>query len=58
MNSDLEQLYRRIVFSILTGNTDDHLRNHGFVRAGRAWAVSRHGVDTGVGVGIGFGGFG
>ena len=39
-NSNLEQLYRRIVFSILTGNTDDHLRNHGFVRAGRAWALS------------------
>jgi serine/threonine-protein kinase HipA len=40
VNSDLEQLYRRIVFSILTGNTDDHLRNHGLVRAGRAWALS------------------
>jgi serine/threonine-protein kinase HipA len=40
VNSDLEQLYRRIVFSILTGNTDDHLRNHGFVRAGRAWTLS------------------
>jgi serine/threonine-protein kinase HipA len=40
VNSNLEQLYRRIVFSILTGNTDDHLRNHGFVRAGRAWALS------------------
>lgn len=40
VRSDLDQLYRRIVFSILTGNTDDHLRNHGFIRRGRAWALS------------------
>lgn len=40
VNADLEQLYRRIVFSILTGNTDDHLRNHGFLRRGRAWTLS------------------
>jgi serine/threonine-protein kinase HipA len=28
---DLEQLWRRIVFSICISNTDDHLRNHGFL---------------------------
>ncbi len=28
---DLIQLWRRIVFSILISNTDDHLRNHGFL---------------------------
>ncbi len=28
--SDLEQLWRRILFNILVSNTDDHLRNHGF----------------------------
>lgn len=28
---DLEQLWRRIVFSICVSNTDDHLRNHGFI---------------------------
>ena len=28
---DLRQLWRRIAFSILISNTDDHLRNHGFV---------------------------
>jgi serine/threonine-protein kinase HipA len=28
--ADTHQLYRRIVFSILIHNTDDHLRNHGF----------------------------
>ncbi|TVQ73974.1 MAG: type II toxin-antitoxin system HipA family toxin [Balneolaceae bacterium] len=30
-NGDLEQLWRRIVFNILVANTDDHLRNHGFL---------------------------
>ncbi|GAI49848.1 unnamed protein product, partial [marine sediment metagenome] len=28
VNEDLEQLWRRIVFSICVSNTDDHLRNH------------------------------
>jgi serine/threonine-protein kinase HipA len=27
---DTHQLFRRIVFSVLIHNTDDHLRNHGF----------------------------
>ncbi|MCP9490148.1 MAG: type II toxin-antitoxin system HipA family toxin [Solirubrobacteraceae bacterium MAG38_C4-C5] len=30
---DLRELWRRIAFSILISNTDDHLRNHGFLRA-------------------------
>ena len=30
-NRDLAQLWRRIVFSICISNTDDHLRNHGFL---------------------------
>lgn len=29
--NDAEQLWRRIVFNILVSNTDDHLRNHGFL---------------------------
>lgn len=32
--SDMEALWRRIVFSVLISNTDDHLRNHGFLYAG------------------------
>jgi serine/threonine-protein kinase HipA len=28
---DAEQLYRRVVFSVLISNVDDHLRNHGFL---------------------------
>jgi serine/threonine-protein kinase HipA len=31
---DMHALWRRIVFSILISNTDDHLRNHGFLYAG------------------------
>ena len=37
---DLKELFRRVVFSILTNNTDDHLRNHGFLRQGNAWKLS------------------
>lgn len=38
---DMEQLWRRIVFSILISNTDDHLRNHGFLYVGKAgWRLS------------------
>jgi serine/threonine-protein kinase HipA len=39
--ADLAQLWRRIVFSILISNTDDHLRNHGFLhRHGDAWQLA------------------
>lgn len=38
---DMHGLWRRIVFSILISNTDDHLRNHGFLWAGPAgWRLS------------------
>lgn len=38
---DMRLLWRRIVFSILISNTDDHLRNHGFLYAGQAgWRLS------------------
>ena len=38
---DMRELWRRIVFSILISNTDDHLRNHGFLYAGPAgWRLS------------------
>jgi serine/threonine-protein kinase HipA len=39
--ADLRQLWRRIAFSILISNTDDHLRNHGFLHErGDSWALS------------------
>lgn len=40
VNQDLHQLWRRIVFNILVSNTDDHLRNHGFLRAPQGWRLS------------------
>lgn len=40
VNSDLEELWRRIVFSICVSNTDDHLRNHGFLLEPGGWKRS------------------
>ena len=37
---DLEQLWRRMVFNILVSNTDDHLRNHGFILTPQGWRLS------------------
>jgi len=41
-SADLRELWRRIIFTILVSNSDDHLKNHGFVYAGnRRWRLSR-----------------
>ncbi|WP_299008192.1 type II toxin-antitoxin system HipA family toxin [uncultured Shewanella sp.] len=37
---DLAQLWRRIVFNIAISNTDDHLRNHGFLLTSQGWRLS------------------
>lgn len=37
---DLSELWRRIVFYMAVSNTDDHLRNHGFVLAKDGWSLS------------------
>jgi serine/threonine-protein kinase HipA len=37
---DLRQLWRRIAFSVAIHNTDDHLRNHGFLRRGSGWRLA------------------
>jgi serine/threonine-protein kinase HipA len=38
---DLRRLWRRMAFSVLISNTDDHLRNHGFLHgSGDSWALS------------------
>jgi len=37
---DLNELWRRIVFSIAIRNTDDHLRNHGFLLTRDGWRLS------------------
>jgi serine/threonine-protein kinase HipA len=39
--SDRIELFRRVAFSILISNTDDHLRNHGFLWLGNdGWTLS------------------
>jgi serine/threonine-protein kinase HipA len=39
--ADLRQLWRRMAFSVLISNTDDHLRNHGFLHQhAESWALS------------------
>ena len=40
VDSDLEQLFRRVLFNVLVGNTDDHLRNHGFLREASGWRLA------------------
>ena len=38
---DLTELWKRIVFSVLISNTDDHLRNHGFLYIdNKGWSLS------------------
>lgn len=37
---NLHQLWRRIVFNIAISNTDDHLRNHGFILKDEGWILS------------------
>lgn len=39
--TDGAELWRRIVFSVMISNTDDHLRNHGFLYEGqKGWRLS------------------
>jgi serine/threonine-protein kinase HipA len=38
---DMAELWRRIVFTVMISNTDDHLRNHGFIyERSRGWRLS------------------
>lgn len=37
---DRRNLFERMVFNILCGNTDDHLRNHGFLWNRKGWSLS------------------
>jgi serine/threonine-protein kinase HipA len=37
---DLEQLWRRMLFNVLVSNTDDHMRNHGFILTDTGWRLS------------------
>jgi serine/threonine-protein kinase HipA len=54
VDHDLEELWRRIVFNICVSNTDDHLRNHGFLLTSKGWILSPaydlNPVETGTGL--------
>jgi len=41
VEENLHQLWRRIVFNIAISNTDDHLRNHGFILTNEGWILSQ-----------------
>ena len=40
VTTNLEELFRRILFSVCVSNTDDHLRNHGFLYTEAGWIIS------------------
>lgn len=40
VDANLHQLWRRMVFNIAVSNTDDHLRNHGFLLTDKGWILS------------------
>ena len=40
IDKDLKQLWRRIILNIAISNTDDHLRNHGFILTEKGWILS------------------
>jgi serine/threonine-protein kinase HipA len=40
VQGDLEQLFRRVLFNVLVGNRDDHLRNHGFMLEATGWRLA------------------
>src|SRR5690554_5902158 len=58
VNDNLEQLWRRIVFNIAISNTDDHLRNHGFMLTNQGWILSPaydiNPIETGTGLKLNF----
>ncbi|MDE6548269.1 MAG: type II toxin-antitoxin system HipA family toxin [Muribaculaceae bacterium] len=40
VEKNLEELYRRVAFYIIVGNSDDHFRNHGFLLTRKGWELS------------------
>lgn len=37
---DVHELFRRVAFTLLVGNLDDHMRNHGLLRTKTGWRLS------------------
>lgn len=40
IENNIEELYRRVAFYIIVGNSDDHFRNHGFLLSRKGWRLS------------------
>lgn len=40
VTANLGELFRRVLFSVCVSNTDDHLRNHGFLFTEAGWTLS------------------
>ncbi len=40
VRDNLIELYRRVAFNVMFGNTDDHFRNHGFLLTPKGWTLS------------------
>lgn len=38
--ADREELFRRVAFNLMVNNSDDHMRNHGFLRGKAGWRLS------------------
>ena len=38
--NDIQELWKRIAFSVAVSNTDDHLRNHGFLLTSKGWKLA------------------
>ena len=40
VESNLQELFRRVAFNICIGNSDDHFRNHGFLLTAKGWTLA------------------
>ena len=40
VRQNLRELYHRVAFNVMFGNTDDHFRNHGFLLTPKGWTLS------------------
>ena len=40
VQQNLRELYRRVAFNVMFGNSDDHFRNHGFLLTPKGWTLS------------------
>lgn len=40
VKQNIRELFRRVTFNVMFGNTDDHFRNHGFLLTPKGWTLS------------------